>query len=76
MIEQLAIALFGVVAIWLSQAEHAKQRKWASVFGLLGQPFWFMATIKSEQWGMVAICILYSWAWARGFYLNWVRQKR
>ena len=39
--EQIAIALTGVVAIWLSQDHRIQFRKWASIFGLIGQPFWF-----------------------------------
>ncbi len=75
MLEQIAIAVFGVAAVWLSQSEELRQRRWAPVLGLLGQPFWFIATIKGQQWGMVAICVLYSWAWGRGLYNNWFRDK-
>lgn len=35
------IALTGVSAIWLSQSKRDDYRKYASVLGLIGQPFWF-----------------------------------
>jgi len=76
MIGQLAIAFFGVAAVWVSQSKDYHQRRWAPVFGLLGQPFWFFETIGSEQWGMVAISVCYTWAWSRGFYLHWIRSAK
>jgi len=71
MIEQIGIALFGVTAIFLSQDIRASYRKYACIFGLLGQPFWFYATYKSGQWGMFALCFLYAFSWSRGLKTNW-----
>ena len=45
------------------------RRKWAPVFGLIGQPFWFYAAWTSQQWGIFALCFLYSLSWARGLRL-------
>ena len=50
MIEQIAIALTGVVAIFLSQSKSEKARKYACLFGLAGQPFWFWSAYSAEQW--------------------------
>lgn len=72
MIAQLGIALFGVAAIWLSQDALESRRRWASVLGLAGQPFWFWATFSAQQWGMFALCFLYSWSWFKGFRLHWM----
>jgi hypothetical protein len=44
------------------------------VFGLIGQPFWFWAAIAAEQWGVLAVSVLYAIAWARGFYAFWIRR--
>lgn len=71
-IEQFGIALFGVTAIWLSQDSRPSVSKWACIFGLIGQPFWFYATWQAEQWGMFALCFLYSLAWGKGFKTNWI----
>jgi hypothetical protein len=72
MIEQILIAIFGVGAVWLSQDPRASHRRWASVLGLLGQPAWFVATIKAEQWGIVALCAVYAASWGRGFWHYWI----
>lgn len=69
--EQFAIALFGVTAVFLSQSHDANNRRYACIFGLIGQPFWFYAAWKSGQWGIFALCFLYTWAWAKGFAMHW-----
>lgn len=70
--EQIAIALTGVVAIWLSQDHRDNYRKWASIFGLIGQPFWFYSAYSAEQWGIFALCFFYTYAWFKGFKNNWL----
>lgn len=72
--EQIAIAMTGAVAVWLSQDRRAERRKWACVLGILGQPFWFYATWKAEQWGMFCLCFVYTWAWLRGVRTNWMKR--
>jgi nicotinamide riboside transporter PnuC len=72
MTDQLFIALFGVTAVALSQSAKESRRKWACVFGLIGQPFWFYAAWEAQQWGIFALCFLYSASWAKGFYTNWI----
>lgn len=62
----------GVVAIWLSQDPDERRRKWASVFGLAGQPFWFYAAWTAEQWGIFTLCFAYAWAWYKGFRNHWL----
>lgn len=73
---QIGIAVCGVSAVWLSQDERIDRRRWASVMGLLGQPFWLVETISAGQWGIVALCALYTWSWARGFYVHWIKPRR
>lgn len=76
MISQLGIALLGVTAIFLSQSANKSHQKYACLFGLAGQPFWFYATITAQQWGMVALCCFYSVAWARGVKTHWWKGAR
>lgn len=64
--EQLAIAITGCVAIWLANDQRQPWRKWASVFGLVGQPFWFYSAFIAEQWGILALSFVYTAAWVRG----------
>jgi len=67
---QLLIALFGLTALTLAMGNNDEGRRWAPVIGLIGQPFWFMATIPTEQWGMVALCVAYTLVYVRGCWAN------
>jgi len=49
MTAQIFIALFGVTAVALSQSSFSGRRRWASVFGLLGQPFWFYSAWEAQR---------------------------
>lgn len=71
--EQLAIMFTGVTAIWLSQDSDQNRRKYACLFGLAGQPFWFYSAYTAEQWGIFTLCFLYTWAWVKGFRNNWMK---
>jgi len=74
--DQIAIALLGALAAWLSQVRGESSRKWAPVFGMLGQPFWFYASWQAEQWGIFAVSIIYACAWARGLCVYWISPRR
>ena len=71
-LDQIGITLSGVIAIWLTQDKRATWRRWACIFGMLAQPFWFYAAWKAEQWGIFAMCTLYTYAWARGLWVHWL----
>lgn len=71
--EQIGIALTGVVAIWLSQDKREEWRRYACLFGLTGQPFWFYSAWTAEQWGVFVLCFFYTWAWFKGFMNHWMR---
>lgn len=72
MIAQIGIALFGVIAIWLSQSASSEHRRYACLFGLASQPFWFWSAYTAELWGIFALCFLYAGSWVRGFYYHWI----
>ena len=69
---QIAIAMTGVTAVFLSQSKREDLRRFACIFGLIGQPFWFIATWQAEQWGIFALCFLYTFSWARGAWNFWI----
>jgi len=71
-LDQIGITLSGVIAVWLTQDKRAARRRWACIFGMLAQPFWFYAAWRAEQWGIFAMCTLYSYAWARGLWVHWI----
>ena len=75
-LDQIGIVLTGVIAVWLTQDKREGWRRWACVFGMLAQPFWFYAAWKAEQWGILAITTLYAYAWARGVWTHWLAPGR
>ncbi len=75
-LDQIVIAVTGVPAVWLSQDSRHKWRRWSCVLGVVGQPFWFYAAWKAEQWGIFALCFLYSYAWGRGVWNNWIKVSK
>jgi hypothetical protein len=72
MIDQLAIACTGAIAVWLSQDARDTRRRWACWFGLAGQPFWLYTTWHAQQWGIFALAFVYTYAWWRGFRHHWL----
>jgi len=68
---QLLIAIFGLTSITFAMGKNARLRQWAPVIGLVGQPFWFMATVPTEQWGMVALCVAYTAVYINGVRVQW-----
>lgn len=71
-LHQLGIAAFGVTAVNLTQASDPRAQRWAPIFGLAGQPFWFYATSNAEQWGIFVVCFLYTLSWLRGLWNHWI----
>ena len=72
--EQVAIALTGVIAIWITQQSNDSIKKYACLFGLAGQPFWFYSAYTNEQWGIFGLCIFYTYSWFLGFKNNWLNK--
>ncbi len=75
MIAQIGITLFGITAIWLSQDSRESVRRYACLFGMAGQPFWFWTTWHAEQWGIFVLCFLYTWAWFKGVRNHWLKRR-
>lgn len=73
MSEQWGIALFGIAAIVLSQDPNPVRQRYACLFGLAGQPFWFYAAWHSQQWSIGFLTVLYTLAWSRGLWMQWLR---
>lgn len=72
MISQTAIAILGVLSVWLSQDPKSNRRKYACWFGLAGQPFWFYVSFSEEQWGIFFLSFVYTFAWLRGLKVYWI----
>lgn len=72
--EQLGIVIFGVTAVWLTQQRRVEWRRYACLFGMAGQPFWFYAAWKAGQPGIAAIVAVYTYLWGLGIYNNWIKR--
>lgn len=70
--EQIAIAFTGVTAIWLTQQSRDNWKRYACLFGICGQPFWFYSAWQAEQWGIFFLCLFYTYSWSLGVYNNWL----
>ena len=73
MIGQIIIAITGVVAIFLTQSQNPNIQKHACLVGMAGQPFWIMAALETEQWGIFFLSVFYTVAWGQGIYNFWLR---
>ena len=76
MIDQIGIAVTGVVAIWLTQQSNEEWKRYACLFGLAGQPFWFYTAYQAEQWGIFVMSFFYAYSWIIGFKNNWINKGR
>ncbi len=72
MFDQIAITIIGCITGWLVNDADPNKRKYASIFGLASQPFWFYSAYITEQWGIFFMSIMYTALWMRGFYNSWL----
>lgn len=70
---QLALAFFGLSALWMAMGKSARGRKFAPLVGLCGQPFWIAFAVQSSAWGLLALSLAYSVVYVRGAWLQWRR---
>jgi hypothetical protein len=68
---QLALAFFGLSAMWLSMGHNPLGRKWAPVVGLAGQPFWLWFSVSANAWGLFALSLAYTAVYVRGAWVQW-----
>ena len=74
MIEQIMIGLTSAIAIYLSQSDD-RYTRYACLFGVVGQPFWFYSSYQTEQWGIFVLCFFYAFAWGQGIKKYWLKPK-
>lgn len=68
---QLALAFFGLSAMWMAMGKSARARKFAPLVGLCGQPFWLTFAVQTSAWGLLALSLAYSVVYVRGAWLQW-----
>lgn len=72
---QTPIALLVPTAIWLSQSRSVRFQRWACIVGLVSQPFWFLATWDSWQWGVFVVAVVCLLAWLKGLRVLWLAPR-
>lgn len=70
---QLALAFFGLSALYMAMGRNDSARRWAPVVGLCGQPFWLLFAAQTKAWGLLALSLAYSAVYIRG---AWVQFRR
>lgn len=69
---QLALAFFGLAALWMATCtESQTAHRWAPIVGLCGQPFWLAFAISAQAWGLILLAIAYTAFYLRGAWLQW-----
>lgn len=74
-IAQIFIFIFGVSAIWLVGRKE-DWRRYGFILGLCGQPFWFYTAYMNEQWGVLLMCLFYTYSWGSGVYTHWIKKQK
>lgn len=74
MINQIIIGVTGILVVYLSQSPTESHKKWACVYGLLGQPSWFYVTYQAEQWGIFILAFVYTAGWFMGVKTYWIKK--
>tara|TARA_B100002049_G_scaffold38583_1_gene25673 strand:+ start:4127 stop:4462 length:336 start_codon:yes stop_codon:yes gene_type:complete len=73
MIAQIAIMILGSAAIWFVGRKE-QWKRWGYILGLIGQPFWFYTAYTNEQWGILIMCLFYTYSWVQGIYNYWIKK--
>lgn len=73
---QLALAAFGLTALWMALGHNARARRWAPIVGLLGQPFWLIFAWQVQAWGLGAMAVAYTIVYGRGVLVQWRHRPR
>lgn len=69
-LDQIIIIITGCLSAWMIHSPNKKIRWIACVCALVGQPFWFYAAWKANQWGIFAMDAVWTLGWIRGFLNN------
>lgn len=76
MLDQMLIAVTTIPAVFLSQSSRVGLQRWACLFGLAGEPFWFYSSYQTQSWGVFAVAIAVTFGWLMGFRNFWLRGSR
>lgn len=72
---QVVLFLTGAVAVYLTQQHDEELKRYSSLFGMAGQPFWYYTTLSTGQYGVFLLTIIYTYCWSLGIYNNWIKKN-
>ena len=72
---QAGIILYGLPTLVLVGFKNSNIRRWGYITALLGQPFWFIATLHNDQWGMLILVCCYTITWINGIHQHWIKNE-
>jgi hypothetical protein len=61
---QALLLIFSCTSIFLLSSK--RHNRWGFVVGLMGQPFWIISAIQTEQWEILAVSVCFTLSHARG----------
>lgn len=76
MIDQIVIGVCGLSSVFLSQSASNNLQRYACLFGIVAQPFWFYSAYTAEQWGILVLAFIYTAGWSQGVYNFWIKPRR
>ena len=65
MFSQIFIAVTEVIAVFLLNGSNVERKKYGAIFGLAGEPFWFISSYKTGQYGAFFLCFVFT-----GIFIN------
>lgn len=68
---QIALAVFGLAALWMATGRNETARRWAPAVGLCGQPFWIAFAVSAEAWGLLVLSLAYTAVYVRAAWVQW-----
>lgn len=71
---QVGMVVLGGLSIYLVSMKNEWMR-WGYIVGMLGQPFWFIMEIRTEQYGLLALTVFYTYSWGKGIYNYWIKDS-
>lgn len=72
---QIAVLVCGLGALLLLTTE-TRWRRYGSIVGLIGQPFWMYATWQAGQAGAFLLSLMYAAVYARASFVVWKEEIR
>jgi len=73
-IANILMVFFVILALWHTNIDKTlHDRQYATLYGILAQPFGFYISIECGQVGFFILTVATTVCWGIGFYKNWIK---